>query len=196
MPATSVAALEADSLIRDLAKPAPAALAFTEVRFSPLLRAPLIVRGELGYQGPENFDRQVHEPWREQARIRAGSVHVQRDDGASRSFALHRAPELEGLLAGFSALLAGDPAAVRQRFSMVAHEVDGRWTLELTPRDARLRKHMERIVIEGAAGELRCLTTTQPNGSASVMLLGEAAAADLPDAPSRESLRSVCAPVR
>jgi len=56
---------EADALIGRLAKPAPATISFTEVRFSKLLRAPLIVSGDLGYAGPESLDRRVTAPYRE-----------------------------------------------------------------------------------------------------------------------------------
>jgi len=48
LPAAAAAELDAPALIQRLAKPAPAIIDFTEVRFSTLLKQPLIVSGTLG----------------------------------------------------------------------------------------------------------------------------------------------------
>lgn len=109
---------DADALIARLAKPAPATVAFTEVRFSRLLREPLIVSGELGYSGPISLDRRIATPYREDTAIRGESVKVERQGEKPRSFALKHAPELRGLLSGFSAMLSGDATALRQNFAV------------------------------------------------------------------------------
>jgi hypothetical protein len=57
--ASAPAADATDALIQRLARPAPARVTFTEVRFSRLLRAPLIVTGQLSYDGPQSLQRQV-----------------------------------------------------------------------------------------------------------------------------------------
>ena len=94
----TAATLDADALIGRLAKPAPATIAFREVRFSPLVDEPLIVAGELGYAGPTSLDRRVTQPYRETVSIRGESVRVEREGEPTRSFGLNRAPELRGLL--------------------------------------------------------------------------------------------------
>ena len=92
LPTTPAAAIDADALIARLARPAPASIAFTEVRVSPLLREPLVVSGELEFSGPASLDRHVRKPYREDTAIRGESVRVEREGEAPRSFALKRAP--------------------------------------------------------------------------------------------------------
>jgi hypothetical protein len=187
---------EAAALIERLARPAPATIAFTEVRFSPLLKAPLIVSGELGYSGPASLDRFVLKPYREHTAIRGESVRVEREGAPVRSFALKRAPELQGLLNGFTALLAGDAPAIERSFDMAVSENGESWRLSLTPRDARARRRLKEVVVHGAADTPRCFTIVNADGGASVMLLGEAAAPDFAADISREALQERCAPGR
>lgn len=188
----TAAALDADALIGRLAKPAPATIAFREVRFSPLVNEPLIVAGELGYTGPTSLDRRVTQPYRETVSIRGESVRVEREGEPPRSFGLNRAPELRGLLSGFTALLAGDPAAIKRSFSVAASGDGEDWTLELTPTDARARRRMQQIVVNGRADLPQCFTMLTANGGASVLLLGAAANRELPKPTTLDALKQLC----
>ncbi|MBL8267656.1 LolA-related protein [Steroidobacter sp.] len=165
---------EQDALIARLAKPAPATIAFTEVRFSKLLRAPLIVAGDLGYSGPESLDRRVTTPYREHTAIRGESVKVERDGEKPRSFALKHAPELRGLLSGFSAMLSGDAASLRKTFEVDMTGNDDAWTLKLTPLDSKARRRLQLIEVNGRQSEPRCFSMTTADGASSVLLLGNA----------------------
>lgn len=186
------ATLDADALIGRLAKPAPATVAFREVRFSPLVNEPLIVAGELGYTGPTSLDRRVTQPYRETVAIRGESVRVEREGEPTRSFGLNRAPELRGLLGGFTALLAGDPAAIKRNFTVAATGTDDAWTLELTPSDARARRRLQQIVVNGRADLPQCFTMVTANGGASVLLLGAAADRELPKPTTLDALKQLC----
>lgn len=190
---TSSAAPDPDELIGRLARPAPATVAFTEVRFSALLRNPLIVSGELGYSGPASLDRRVTTPYREETAIRGGSVRVMREGEPARSFALKRAPELHGLLTGFTALLAGDVDAIRDSFEVQTSGGGDGWTLELTPIDRRARRRLRQITVNGRDEEPRCLSVFNTDDGASVLLLGEAASEALPAEITIEELQRRCA---
>src|SRR5215204_5100124 len=74
---TMLPALDAQALIGRLAKPAPATVAFREVRFSTLVNEPLIVAGELVYTDATSLDRRVTQPYRETVAIRGESVRVE-----------------------------------------------------------------------------------------------------------------------
>jgi hypothetical protein len=163
----------ATDLIARMRREPPARIAFVEVRFSPLLREPIVVSGELAYLGPLDLDRNVTMPYRERTAIRGDFVTVERDGEAPRSFALKRAPELRGLLSGFSGLLAGDAAAIERDFELVTRGNDDVWTLQLTPSDRATRRRLERIVITGAASQPRCLAVLNAPDAATVMLLGD-----------------------
>jgi Outer membrane lipoprotein carrier protein LolA-like len=189
--ATGAAALDADALIAKLARPAPASVAFAEVRVSPLLREPLVVSGELEFSGPASLDRHVREPYREDTSIRGESVRVEREGEQPRSFALKRAPELRGLLTGFSALLTGDVPGLKRSFEVQAQGSDESWTLQLVPLDSRARRRLQKIEITGHESTPRCFSLLNADGGASVMVLGDAAAS-VPPKVTLESLKKLC----
>lgn len=190
--ATRAAALDADALVARLARPAPASISFTEVRISPLLRAPLIVSGELEFAGPASLDRHVREPYREDTAIRGESVRVEREGEPPRSFGLKRAPELRGLLTGFSALLTGDAAGLRRSFDVQAEGTEDSWTLQLVPLDPKAKRRLQKMTIVGHDVTPRCFSLVGDEGSASVMLLGAAAQEQVPADVTLSSLQGRC----
>lgn len=111
-PPEAGAGLDARSLVAGLVRPPPARTAYTEVRWSNLLERPLVLRGELEYLGPGQLGKRVDTPYREQMTVADGQAKVQRGDAAARTFSLGQAPELEGFLRGFAALLGGDADAL------------------------------------------------------------------------------------
>jgi outer membrane lipoprotein carrier protein LolA len=187
----SAAALDADALIARLARPAPASIAFTEVRVSPLLREPLLVSGELEFSGPGSLDRHVRKPYREDTSIRGESVRVEREGEQSRSFALKRAPELRGLLTGFSSLLTGDVSGLKRSFDVQAQGTEQSWTLQLVPLDTRARKRLQKLEIVGHGATPRCFSLLNGDGGASVLVLGDAADS-VPEKVTLESLQGLC----
>ncbi|HWK74492.1 MAG TPA: LolA-related protein [Povalibacter sp.] len=190
--AAQLDAADAKTLISQLAKPTPATIDFSEIRFSPLLKQPLIVSGTLGYQGSTSLDRHVTRPYRETTEIRGDSVLVRREGEPERSFGLKRAPELQGLLSAFTSLLAGDHAAVEREFTIDAAGDSSAWRILLAPRDARLSRRVKLIRIEGRNDAPRCFSIIGDNNGASVMLLGATAHAELPKPVTREWLERFC----
>jgi hypothetical protein len=189
---TYCATPDARALIASLAKPAPAHIEFTEVRFSPLLDKPLVVSGELGHEGAGELDRKVREPYVENTYIRGESVRVERQGEPVRSFALKRAPELRSLLTGFSALLTGDASTVEQSFDLSMQGDDAHWTLSLLPKDARTRQRLSEVRVNGRKQEPRCFSILNADGGASIMLLGEASQVEMPIKLTREWVEARC----
>lgn len=175
-----------------LARPAPATTHYAEVRFVHLLRKPLVLRGELDYGGAGRLGKRVQTPYDEATEISDGAVKVTRAGRAPRQFALDRAPELQALLASFSALLGGDSAALQNYYAVRLVERPAAWTLTLTPQDAALARHLRDIVVDGGGSEPRCFTLHQTNGDASVMLLGALASAPLHEPPDAGALGAMC----
>jgi hypothetical protein len=189
-PAAAQPAVE--QLVVHLGRPAPASSVYTEVRFVHLLRKPLVLHGQLDYNGATRLGKRVDAPYHETTTIADGAVQVQREGRAPRQFELARAPELEALLASFSALLGGDAAALQRYYDVQLVENAANWTLTLKPRDAGLARHLRDIVVDGAATEPRCFTLHESGADASVLLLGALAAAQLPDAPTPDNLNALC----
>jgi Outer membrane lipoprotein carrier protein LolA-like len=189
---TGSSAPDADALLQHLARPAPATTPFIEVHFSPLLSRPLIVSGELEYDGPAALARTVDKPYSEHTEIHGDQVTVVRGNGKPRTFSLQRAPELKTLLSSFSALLGGNRQQLEQGFSLSLSGDDAHWSLALIPRDSRVSQRVSRILVTGAAGSPRCMTTTAPDGSVTVMLMEEAARTSVAPDIDRAGLEKVC----
>ena len=186
-------AAQTDELIGRLARPAPSTITFTEVRLSPLLQKPLIVSGELGYSGPASLDRRVTQPYREVTTIRGESVRVEREGQPARSFALKRAPELRGLLNGFSSLLNGDAGGLRSSFGIDAKlAVDGTWNITMKPLDVKAQRRVKQLDAVGHENEPRCFTLTTADSGISVMLLGTTSQQSIPAQVTVEQLDALC----
>jgi hypothetical protein len=162
------------------------------VRFSGLLDRPLILRGELEYDGPGKLARRVEWPYREAMTIADGQASVQRGDKPARTFALSQAPELEGFLRGFAALLGGDAEALAHDFAIDANGDEKNWRLKLTPRDARLAKRMTSIEVDGAGTSARCFRTNDADGDVSVLLVESLADAKIPVRTTPPMIDALC----
>lgn len=187
------AALDPFVLAAKLARPAPASIRFVEARYSSLLATPLTVSGQLGYLGAGTLERRVEQPFRELTTIRGEDVAVQREGEHPVRFSLKRAPELRGMLSSFNALLAGDRAMLERTFTLSAEGSETTWRLLLTPLDPRMRERLSQVQVDGSGDTPRCLTLAEPDGDASIMVLGDAVPASLPDPLPRDWLEALCA---
>ena len=180
------------SLIASLRRPVPADTAYAEVRFMRMLKRPLVLRGELHYGGPGQLGKRVDAPYRETTVIADSEVTVQREGKGERKFSLERAPELGALVGGLSALLGGDAEALNHEFSIETAQRNEGWRLNLTPRSPALARQLSAMIVDGRAGEPRCITLAEADGDASTMLLGELAQAKLGEAPTRGAVGQLC----
>ncbi|HEY6543487.1 MAG TPA: LolA-related protein [Dokdonella sp.] len=185
-------ASNAQAIVARLERTPPARTPYTEVRWSSLLERPLVLRGELEYLGPGKLGKRVDAPYREQLTVADGQAQVQRGEGAVRSFSLGQAPELEGFLRGFAALLGGDAAALERDFTLDASGDDAAWRLVLKPRDRRLALRIRAIEVDGADGAARCFRTRQADGDLAVLLVESLAEAKIPNRPSAPQIDALC----
>jgi hypothetical protein len=184
--------LDPDALLRRLARPAPATTAFVEVHFSPLLSRPLIVSGKVEYDGPDSLARTVEHPYSEHTEIHGDAVSVVRGNDKPRTFSLQRSPELRTLLSSFSALLSGNRQQLEQSFTLSVGGDDAHWSMDLTPLDSRVKQRVSRITVNGQAASPRCMTTRTPDGSVTVMLMEDAAAAPVAAGIDLPGLEKLC----
>jgi len=194
---TARAADDVEALLARLARPAPDAIGFAEVRFSPLVEQPLLVSGRLEYAGPGRLSRIVSSPYEERTDIVGDEVRVSREGERDRRFSLRRAPELRGLLTSFGAILAGDADALEENFSLslADSELPGRaWVLSLQPKAERLRDRLGSIRVHGSADRVACIAMGLRPEESSVILLGEKAE-DLPQPLTPEALEARCSAI-
>ena len=191
--AVAFAAPDGADIIKRLARPFPRSVAFVEARFSSLLVTPLVVRGELDYEGAESLNRRVTDPYQEITTIRNEAVRVERAGQPPRTFSLHRAPELRGLVTGMTGLLAGSEESIAQHFEVTTKGTpDDAWRIDLKPTDGKIQKRLRGITVTGAGAELRCFVIRDTQDGASVMLLG-AAAKTVPPTTTLADLLGSCA---
>jgi len=184
--------IDAQAIVAGLKRDAPARTAFSEVRFSSLLERPLILHGELVYDGPGKLARNVKSPYDERMTIDNGQASVQRGDKPARAFSLSQAPELEGFLRGFTALLGGDGAALSRDFTLVATGNTTAWHLKLTPRDDRLARRITALEVDGTGKSARCFHTFEADGDVNVLLVESLAEAKLPNRPTPPMIDALC----
>jgi hypothetical protein len=168
--------IDAGWILGKLARPAPMSTPFVELRGSRLLKKPLRIQGEYARPAGDTLVRQVRVPYVETSTIKAGSVTIARN-GASHTYALDRAPQLAGLQNSFGALLSGDRAQLERAFRIDSEGTRERWTLRLTPKDARMASYVRGLALFGRGAELRCIETTPVKGDLQRTLLAGAAVA-------------------
>ena len=190
--ATPAAHIDAATLIASLRRAVPSRTAYTEIRFSGLLDRPLILHGELEYLGPAQLGKRVDSPYREHTTIANGEATVRRGERAPRTFSLSQAPELEGFLRGFAALLGGDAATLARDFELVVSGVAANWQIMLKPRDSRLARRISAIEVDGANRTPRCFRTRDADGDISILLVDTLAATHLPTRPSQPQIDALC----
>lgn len=158
-PAPAPAA-DLDALLAALRQPPPLSQPFQEVRFRRALKAPLVTSGTLAWLGGLEFERRIETPYRETGVVSGRTLVVRRDRGAERIIPLARAPELQVLFGGLSALFGGDVQALREAFEI---ELEGgeTWRLLLRPRQPELQARVAQLELRGSGGEARCLVLQQ-----------------------------------
>jgi hypothetical protein len=144
---------------------------FTEVQQLAILDRPLHSSGELLYDAPDRLEKRTLEPRREDLVLEHGTLSVERDHH-HRSVALRDFPQAVPLVESLRATLAGDRAALARYFTVQFSGTLARWTLELTPTDATLRRSVQHIVITGETDRIRTVQIRQSDGDTSTLTLG------------------------
>jgi hypothetical protein len=157
-----------------------------------MLSEPLVIAGELEHRGDGAFVRHVQEPYRETATVLGENVTVERDGNSPRRFSLDRAPELRGMFSSFGAMLTGDRATLEQHFEITSSESNNSWRIDLVPRASKMRTRLARIRVDGHGDRANCMTMDEPDGDATVTVIGVANRGALPSPLERDQLQSWC----
>jgi len=164
-PAALVHAATLEERLAGLAAQPERVLHFEEQRESRLLRTPVTVRGRLEYE-PETgrLTKWVDTPRPARLTITADGLEAEAG-GRTRRLTLAQRPELAALLAGVRALLAGDTAALEDRFrtSYLEGEADA-WVLHLEPRQAALAARLRLLEMRGAGDRVTAIDTVDEEG--------------------------------
>jgi outer membrane lipoprotein-sorting protein len=145
-------------------------VSFVEQQFLHMLKRPVESYGELIYDAPNRLEKRTIEPRPETLVVDGEVVTVQRGR-RSHVLDLKAYPQILPFVECIRATLAGDRAALERLFRLEFTGSEMRWTLVLTPLDARLAKTVAEIRIDGARDELSRVEIRQSDGDRSLMTL-------------------------
>ena len=160
-----------DQLLKLLAERRHDHVTFTEVQQLAILDQPLHSSGELLYEAPDRLEKRTLEPRREDLVLEHGTLSVERGHH-HHSVSLRDFPQAVPFVESLRATLAGDRAALARYFAVHFSGTLGRWTLELTPTDATLKRSVERILITGETDRIRTVQIRQSDGDTSTLTIG------------------------
>lgn len=160
-----------DQLLKLLAERRHDHVTFTEVQELAILDQPLHSSGELLYDAPDRLEKRTLEPRREDLLLEHGMLSVERDHH-HRSVSLRDFPQAVPFIESLRATLAGDRAALARYFTLHFSGTLGRWTLELTPTDATLKRSVHHILITGETDRIRTVQIRQSDGDTSTLTIG------------------------
>ena len=150
---------------------------FFELRSSVLFARPVESRGTLSFTPPDRIEKRTEQPVRERVTLAGDTLTIQEgDSGTPKSFRLDGQGGAGAWARGVRAIVAGDPAPLRQHFELETTGGLTAWQLVLRPRDPGLRRSVTRIVVEGAGGRVRRIETTEAGGDVSELTILDAPA--------------------
>jgi hypothetical protein len=168
-PAVGPVAL--DELMQLLAQRRHSHVGFTEVQQLAMLDQPLHSSGELFYDAPDRLEKRTLEPKPEDLVLDHGTLIMQRGN-RRRTLSLRDYPQAAPFVESIRATLAGDRPALEQYFAPQLSGTLAGWALELTPRDATVRRSVERIRISGERDAIRTVEIRQRDGDVSLLSIG------------------------
>jgi len=145
-------------------------VSFVEQRFLSLLKRPQESSGELVYDAPNRLEKRTLEPHPETLLL-DGNVLKEQRGHHSRVIDLNAYPQVLPFVESVRATLAGDRATLERLFRLEFGGSLARWTLVLTPLDARAAKTVSQVLIDGSKDNLLKVEIRQPDGDRSLMTL-------------------------
>jgi hypothetical protein len=157
-------------LMRQMAARRHGQVSFVEQHFLKLLKRPVESYGELTYDAPDRLEKRTIEPKPETLTL-AGNMLTIRRGGRIRTLDLTAYPSIAPYVESIRATLAGDLSSLERLFNVDYAGTMARWSLTLTPRDARVAKTVSHVRIEGTGDTLTRVEIFETDGDRSLMTL-------------------------
>jgi hypothetical protein len=172
LAASSVHAGQDDlnTLMGLLAQRAHGRATFVEQQYLAVLDRPVQSSGELLYDRPDRLEKRTLTPRAESLILEHGSLTIQYGRH-THVLALSAYPQIAPLIESMRAILAGDRSALEQIFQVSFDGALDKWTLSLVPLDAKAKRVIERIRVDGARDALLAVHIQQADGDHSVMTI-------------------------
>jgi outer membrane lipoprotein-sorting protein len=143
---------------------------FSESRRVEMLDRTLMSSGRLSFRAPDRFVRETLKPRREKLAVEGNTLTMSLGE-RSRTMQLDASPEAAVIVEAVRGTLTGNRAALERLFEAAVSGSAERWTLELVPRDLRLRGQVQSVRISGRDATLREVQVLLADGDRSVMTI-------------------------
>jgi len=166
----NAAAFDLEALTALLATVRSGEATFVETRRIEMLDRTLTSSGRLSFKAPDVFVRETLKPRREKLAVDGNTLTTSIGE-RSRTLQLDASPEASVVVEAIRGTLTGNRAALERLFEP---HVDGdakSWTLELVPRDLRLRGQVASVRIAGRESTVREVRVLLADGDHSVMTI-------------------------
>lgn len=141
---------------------------FTEKRTVSVLERTLDSSGRLSFEAPDTFVRETLKPRRERMAVVGNTVTLSLGE-RSRSMALDSVPEAGVIVEAIRGTLTGNRDALERHFKTSVSGNANAWSLELVPRDPRLREQVASVRVAGVRSLVNEVVVSMPDGDRSVM---------------------------
>ena len=169
-PARAQAQFDLLQLMQTLAQVKAGEATFTETRTVAMLERTLQSSGRLSFEAPDSFVRETLKPRREKIAVVGNSVTMSLG-ARTRTVPLDSVPEAAVIMEAIRGTLTGNREAIERNFTPSVVGTPQRWTLELKPREPRLRELVIAVRLVGERALVREVTVAMADGDKSVMTI-------------------------
>ncbi|MDQ2076968.1 outer membrane lipoprotein carrier protein LolA [Marinimicrobium sp. ABcell2] len=137
---------------------------FTQTKHLQILEQPLVSRGRFSLDDEGRFSWEIHQPFPQAYHFRDGEL-IRSVDGEEERVAPADEPSLHGFFQFFSALLQLTEADLGVHFTRYfRHLDDEQWEMGLRPKDRRMRRVLDDMVVLGRGERIQAVTLKEPGG--------------------------------
>jgi hypothetical protein len=143
---------------------------FVEKRRVEMLGRTLESSGRLWFRAPDSFSRETLTPRHEKLEVDGNALTMSSGD-RSRTVQLDSAPEAAVVIEAIRGTLTGNREALERVFSASVSGDAAGWTLDLVPREARLRAQVASVRVIGRESAVREVQVLLADGDRSTMTI-------------------------
>lgn len=149
--------------------------AFTESRRIEMLDRTLASSGRLSFRAPDTFVRETLSPRREKLAVSGNTLTMSLGE-RSRTMQLDASPEAAVIVEAIRGTLTGNRESLERLFEATVSGSAEQWSLDLVPRDLRLRGQVASVRVSGSDAVVREVAVLLADGDKSVMTISPLAA--------------------
>ena len=168
--ATGAAGVDLAQLTAQLARVKSGEATFTEKRRVEMLDRTLESSGRLVFRAPDTFIRETLKPRREKLEV-TGNVLTMSLGERSRTVQLDSTPEAAVIVEAIRGTLTGNRESLERLFEARVSGTAEQWSLELVPKDLRLRGQVASVRVGGKGPVVREVQVLLADGDRSVMTI-------------------------